>query len=147
MRRGRIPCDRGRRSRFDHSLFCVSVRGQKIVDVFFQRIELIVPVASTALPHPLRYTTRVGDTLVTIADRFNVSVEDLRRWNHLSSSSIAPRRSLFVAQPVRLAPATHVRAKGSHSATGAKTKSSAPSAKSTSHAATLKKTSRSKQAK
>jgi len=109
--------------------------------------ELIVPVASTALPHPLRYTTRVGDTLVTIADRFNVSVEDLRRWNHLSSSSIAPRRSLFVAQPVRLAPATHVRAKGSHSATGAKTKSSAPSAKSTSHAATLKKTSRSKQAK
>ncbi|HEY5056358.1 MAG TPA: transglycosylase SLT domain-containing protein, partial [Acidobacteriaceae bacterium] len=48
--------------------------------------ELVVPVnAAAALPHPLHYTTRAGDTLVTIADRFNISVEDLRRWNHLSS--------------------------------------------------------------
>ena len=81
--------------------------------------ELIVPVpAAIALPHPLHYTTKAGDTLVTVADRFNVSVEDLRRWNHLSSSKIAPRRLLFVSQPIRLAPVTHVRAKRSRTAAG-----------------------------
>jgi membrane-bound lytic murein transglycosylase D len=90
--------------------------------------ELIVPVAVAAAgPHPLHYITRIGDTLVTIADRFNVSVDDLRRWNHLSSSAIKPRRTLDVAEPVHLAPATHVRAK----AAAAGAKSASPSAKST----------------
>jgi membrane-bound lytic murein transglycosylase D len=80
--------------------------------------ELVVPVAvAIAAPHPLHYITRAGDTLVTVADRFNVSVENLRRWNHLSSSTIKPQRSLFVSQPVRLAPAAHTSAKKSHSAT------------------------------
>src|ERR1035438_7259395 len=79
---------------------------------------LAVPVAiALAMPHPLHYVTRVGDTLVTVADRFNVSVENLRRWNHLSSSTIKPQRSLYVSQPVRLAPVAHVSAKKSHSAT------------------------------
>ena len=79
--------------------------------------ELVVPVSSAiAMPHPLHYITRLGDTLVTIADRFNVSVEDLRRWNHLSSSTIKPQRSLYVSQPVHLAPVAHVRAKKSHTA-------------------------------
>jgi len=82
--------------------------------------ELVVPVASSvAIPHPLHYTTRPGDTLVTVADRFNVSVEDLRRWNHLSSSTIKPQRSLFVSPPVHLAPVAHVRAKKSHVASSA----------------------------
>jgi membrane-bound lytic murein transglycosylase D len=107
--------------------------------------ELIVPVSAAATPHPLRYITRVGDTLVTIADRFNISVEDLRRWNHLSSSSIAPRRSLYVAQPVRLAPVTHVRAKGPRAATGSKAKSAVVSAKASPHPAAVKKTAPTKQ--
>jgi membrane-bound lytic murein transglycosylase D len=89
--------------------------------------ELIVPIANAAVAtHPLRYTTRSGDTLVTVADRFNISVEDLRRWNHLSSSTIAPHRSLAVVEPVHLAPATHVRAtRGSRSKSGAKTRAGA----------------------
>jgi membrane-bound lytic murein transglycosylase D len=82
--------------------------------------ELVVPVSTAiAIPHPLRYVTRAGDTLVTVADRFNVSVEDLRRWNHLSTSSIRPQHTLYVAQPVHLAPATHVRSKKSHGAASA----------------------------
>ena len=77
--------------------------------------ELVVPVsAALAMPHPLRYTTRTGDTLVTVADRFNVSVEDLRRWNHLKSSRIAAQHSLYVSEPVRLAPVTHVRSRRAH---------------------------------
>jgi len=106
--------------------------------------ELVIPVSAMATPHPLHYVTRQGDTLVTVADRFNVSVEDLRRWNHLSSSTIKPHRTLAVSQPVHLAPATHVRAKRSQAATGAKAKrpatSSKPSAKTHTQSHTSTKT-------
>jgi membrane-bound lytic murein transglycosylase D len=75
--------------------------------------ELVIPIAgSAASTHPSRYTTRRGDTLITIADRFNVSVEDLRRWNNLSSSALQPGRSLAVAEPVRLAPSWTRRGRG-----------------------------------
>jgi membrane-bound lytic murein transglycosylase D len=74
--------------------------------------ELAIPVSTAiSVPHALHYVTRIGDTLVTIADRFNVSVEDLRRWNHLSSSTIKPHRTLEVAQPIHLAPAVRTHAK------------------------------------
>jgi membrane-bound lytic murein transglycosylase D len=121
--------------------------------------ELIVPIpTSVAAPHPLHYTTRAGDTLVTVADRFNVSVEDLRRWNHLSSSKIQPRHALLVSQPVRLAPATHVGGKHSHAAPSATLKRTAISSKSaknssksakktTSHSASPTKNSVSKRSK
>jgi len=68
--------------------------------------ELVVPVASVAFgaPHPQHYSVRKGDTLVTIADRFNVSVEELRKWNHLSSSTVSAGRTLSVTEPVQLAP-------------------------------------------
>jgi membrane-bound lytic murein transglycosylase D len=72
--------------------------------------ELVVPVA-VASAGPQRYGVRRGDTLVTVADRFGVSVEELRRWNHLSSNVAKPGSSLAVAEPVKLAPATHVRSK------------------------------------
>jgi membrane-bound lytic murein transglycosylase D len=123
--------------------------------------ELVVPVASaTTSVHPQRYAVRSGDTLVTVADRFNVSVEELRRWNHLSSSTVKPGQSLSVAEPVKLAPATHVRgrhavpqqasekapAKGSTTKKGASTKvptkSTKPVSPSTSAAAKKKKAAR-----
>ena len=112
--------------------------------------ELVVPVASAAAAHPLHYVTRAGDTLVTVADRFNVTVEDLRHWNHLSSSKIGPHRTLAVSEPVHLAPATHVRAKKAHGRAKAKAevstrkKSAASAAKPTattsSQSTTKKKT-------
>jgi len=74
--------------------------------------ELVIPVAtaSSGGSHPQTYTARRGDSLVTIADRFNVSVEDLRRWNHLSAkSSIGAGRRLRVSEPVSLAPSTRGR--------------------------------------
>jgi membrane-bound lytic murein transglycosylase D len=91
--------------------------------------ELVVPVASAEAAHPLHYVTRIGDTLVTVADRFNVSVEDLRRWNHLSSSVIKPHRTLAVSEPVHLAPVTHVRPKGTHTASNAASKQAPAAAK------------------
>jgi membrane-bound lytic murein transglycosylase D len=76
--------------------------------------ELVIPVASAvANGGPQRYAVRRGDTLVTVADRFGVTVEELRRWNHLSSNVVKPGGSLAVAEPVKLAPVTHVRSKSS----------------------------------
>jgi membrane-bound lytic murein transglycosylase D len=76
--------------------------------------ELVIPVASSvAGAGPQRYGVRRGDTLITVADRFGVSVEELRRWNHLSSNVVKPGSSLAVAEPVKLAPVTHVRSKAS----------------------------------
>jgi membrane-bound lytic murein transglycosylase D len=57
------------------------------------------------VPHPQRYTVRAGDTIVTVADRFNISVEELRSWNGLRSSALRPGQSVYVAEPLRLAPA------------------------------------------
>jgi membrane-bound lytic murein transglycosylase D len=48
---------------------------------------LVVPVAPAAAPsaHTVMYTARRGDTLVSIADRFGLSLDQLRRWNHLEA--------------------------------------------------------------
>jgi membrane-bound lytic murein transglycosylase D len=74
--------------------------------------ELVVPVAgAVASAGPQRYAVRRGDTLITVADRFGVSVEELRRWNHLSSSVVKPGSSLAVVEPVKLAPVTHLRSR------------------------------------
>ncbi len=74
--------------------------------------DLVIPVAgSSAGAHPLQYTTRRGDTLVTVADRFNITTQDLRQWNGLSSSTLAAGRKIYVAEPVRLAPASRGRRK------------------------------------
>ncbi|HEX5285164.1 MAG TPA: transglycosylase SLT domain-containing protein [Bryocella sp.] len=78
--------------------------------------ELVIPVATSSGQQ--RYRTRRGDTLVTVADRFGVSVEDLRAWNHLSSNRLPRGRTLYVAEPVRLAPtarrAAHTRTAVAH---------------------------------
>ena len=101
--------------------------------------ELVIPVANTvAAAHPLHYTTRARDTLVKVADRFNVSVEDLRRWNHLSSSTIRPQRTLAVSEPVRLALATHARVKKSHAGAGTRAGASTTTGASTHGKASVK---------
>ncbi|WP_246153502.1 lytic transglycosylase domain-containing protein [Terriglobus albidus] len=72
--------------------------------------ELVIPVApvnttsASGAVHIQRYTIRKGDTLITVADRFGVSVEQLRRWNALRSSHVSAGKSLIVSEPVRLAP-------------------------------------------
>lgn len=64
---------------------------------------LIVPVAPAAAPstHAVSYTTRRGDTLVSVADRFGVSLTQLRRWNKLPATGvkIEAGRRLHVAEP------------------------------------------------
>jgi membrane-bound lytic murein transglycosylase D len=75
--------------------------------------ELVVPVQSvTVAARPQRYTVRRGDTLVTVADRFNVSVEELRSWNPLAKSGLRPGKSIYVAEPLRLGPSSRARGRG-----------------------------------
>jgi membrane-bound lytic murein transglycosylase D len=88
--------------------------------------ELVVPVA--AAPGAVRtqhYTVRKGDTLVTVADQFNVTVAQLRSWNHLQASTMKTGQVLNVEAPVRLAPLTHARAKKPQSGIGPTTAKSA----------------------
>ena len=95
---------------------------------------LVVPVAPVMAPSARTawYTTRRGDTLVTIADRFGVSLAQLRRWNNLTSTSgtkVEAGRRLHVAEPVVQARATsprrhHASASGA-TANGSKTAKSA----------------------
>ena len=65
---------------------------------------LVVPVPLTIAPSSrgLLYTARKGDTLVSIADRFGVSLSQLRRWNNLTGVKVAPGRRLHVAEPARV---------------------------------------------
>jgi membrane-bound lytic murein transglycosylase D len=72
---------------------------------------LLVPTPPAAEPaHARLYTVRKGDTLVTIADRFGVSLNELRRWNKIPGIKVQPGQRLHVAEPVsvkRAAVRTH----------------------------------------
>ena len=48
------------------------------------------------------YKVRRGDTLVNIADQFDVSVDALERWNQLRSRSVNAGRTLYVSEPARI---------------------------------------------
>jgi membrane-bound lytic murein transglycosylase D len=65
------------------------------------------PAAPVAAPSSrmLLYTARKGDTLVTIADRFGVSLTELRRWNNMTGVKVEPGRRLHV--PSRRGHRTH----------------------------------------
>lgn len=79
--------------------------------------ELVIPVATVAsVGRPQRYTPRRGETLTAVADRFNVTAADLRRWNRLTSNNLRPGRSLAVSEPVHLAPAAYARGRSNRSA-------------------------------
>jgi membrane-bound lytic murein transglycosylase D len=86
---------------------------------------VIIPVApASASRSTTLYRARRGDTLVTVADRFGVTVAQLRRWNHLRASAEIPGRKLYVAEPA------HVRASSRRSR-----RHSASASRSSSHQA------------
>ena len=98
---------------------------------------LVVPVIPVATPsRGLLYTTRRGDTLVSIADRFGVSLSQLRRWNDLSGTRVAPGRRLHVAEPAHIIRTATRKHRGSSAASSV----SDPPPSSTKKASTAKKT-------
>ena len=98
---------------------------------------LVIPVAPmvASVSSNTRYRVQRGDTLVTVADRFDVTPEQLRRWNHLRAGKVVKGQSLYVAEPARIA-AGGRRAKGStrRSAMRASSSKGLHGARATSHA-------------
>ena len=77
---------------------------------------LVVPVPPAAEPSARTrlYTVRRGDTLITIADRFGVSLSQLRRWNAIPSGiRVVPGRRLHVAEPTLVSRSTRHRRRNS----------------------------------
>jgi len=86
---------------------------------------LLVPAAPVAEPvHTRIYTARKGDSLVTIADRFGVSLSQLRRWNKVTGTKVQPGQRIYVADPATV----HHTAVRTHHATGAQAGAHAQSA-------------------
>jgi peptidoglycan lytic transglycosylase D len=93
---------------------------------------LIIPVAPSeaSSARVLMYTARRGDTLISIADRFGVSLEQLRDWNNLKGVHVPAGRRLHVAPPTYHPRHSHRRRRSSasHSST-----SRSPTKSSTAH--------------
>jgi membrane-bound lytic murein transglycosylase D len=120
-----------------------------------QGAHLVIPVAASseaslarvreAVPHQLiHYRVRPGDTVDLIADRYDVTAYQIRRWNGLKTSKLVPGRTLhlYVEAQAHTAPRTsHPRpgAKSKHPSAGSATaqKKPAPSGNHTAPAAAL----------
>lgn len=98
---------------------------------------LVVPVppAAASTARTLLYTTRRGDTLVSVADRFGVSLDDLRKWNKLTGTRVAAGKRLHVAPPTFKARASssHRRTSSASKRTTGKSGSSSTAKKKTTH--------------
>ncbi len=58
-----------------------------------------IPSRAEPAPSPNHYRIRPGDSLSTIADRFGVSIANLRAWNGLRGSRITAGKFLIVRPP------------------------------------------------
>jgi LysM repeat protein len=58
----------------------------------------VAKTTSTA-PVPTTYKVKRGDTLTSIAARFNVTVNDLKKWNKLTSTRLDVGQKLALAPP------------------------------------------------
>jgi len=100
---------------------------------------LVVPLAPVAEPSRSRlYVARRGDTLVTIADRFGVSLTELRRWNSIPAGiHVEPGRRIRVAEPapVTRTSSRHHRTSSTTAATTVRSKSPSHSPSSTAQGA------------
>jgi membrane-bound lytic murein transglycosylase D len=65
---------------------------------------VVIPLTVSPSRGTRMYTVRRGDTLITIADRFGVSLAQLRTWNHISGSMIRAGHRIHVAEPAVLSP-------------------------------------------
>lgn len=82
---------------------------------------LVIPIAPASSPSSARnavYRARKGDTLITVADRFGVTVDQLKRWNHLKTTSLTPGHGLYVAEPAHIPEGSRKSRKASSSSHG-----------------------------
>jgi membrane-bound lytic murein transglycosylase D len=99
---------------------------------------VIIPQAPTnaGVLRTTFYTARKGDTLVTVADRFGITVEQLRRWNHIyRGTAVTAGRKMYVSEPAHISGLHYGRKrKGSTAGRKTSTKTAAhPTAKKRPH--------------
>jgi membrane-bound lytic murein transglycosylase D len=98
-------------------------------------VEAVVVPAAPAVERIARstsgqyYTTHRGDTLVSVADRFGVSLAQLRSWNHISGTKVSSGKHLRISEPTTTA-STHTRSKKSAQASDESSDSSSSSSAS-----------------
>ena len=68
------------------------------------------------------YTVRKGDTIIDIAAKFNVSVEDIKKWNNLNSSRIIAGNSLKINPASEVENSVPDKAKGIKTSAGGNVK-------------------------
>jgi membrane-bound lytic murein transglycosylase D len=105
----------------------LAAANQLHADDSLEQVEALViplPLPSAPATRVAMYRARRGDTLVTIADRFGVSLDDLRHWNHVAGTAVVAGQHIRVEEPLRMAPRSRNRrnssadagvANGSHS--------------------------------
>ncbi len=78
-------------------------------DSFEEGQGLVIPVAPVAASSRVvtHYTTRRGDTVTSVSDRFGVTSAQLRTWNHLKGNAVPAGRVLRVASTARATPRPH----------------------------------------
>ncbi|PSJ80270.1 LysM peptidoglycan-binding domain-containing protein [Neisseria iguanae] len=70
-----------------------NIKGSNIRKGQLLRIAVAKPKAKSATVQNVSYTVRKGDTLNTIANRFNINVNDIRRWNK-NTRTVTPGQRL-----------------------------------------------------
>ena len=108
--------------------------GDTLADV--ESLVIPVPLPSSPANHSEVYRARKGDTLVTIADRFGVSLESLRHWNHLTGTAVPAGTRVRISEPLHSAPHTRELSHGKAAATQIASNESKSQAKSRGNAAT-----------
>jgi len=69
--------------------------GQHLIVPHYPSALALAPVSKPRLPHSrVRYRVRNGDSLYEIAQKFRVSVGQLRRWNRLDGNLVKPGQQL-----------------------------------------------------
>lgn len=70
-----------------------NIKGNHIQKGQVLRVTAVAPKASSRNIQNVTYTVRRGDTLNTIANRFNVNINDIRRWNQ-NTRTVSPGQRL-----------------------------------------------------
>ncbi len=76
----------------------------KLITAKDQSPESAVPVASKSSSHWVSYRVKKGDTLAKIALRFNVAMDDIQKWNNLTSDQIQKGQQLDILTEEKSAP-------------------------------------------
>lgn len=81
--------------------------GQELI---IRRVDTSAPAVETSVPEPRMqkgvHQVKAGESMYAIARQYGVSLDDIRRWNHLEGNDLKVGQLLFVTPPTRDTPTT-----------------------------------------